>query len=257
MLSLTGGLSAVPSSLPTNKSKFRTSNTYFKRWYRNRNGSSIDVDVSCSQALVSSEIFEDTDNERHLKNDLYWNYNSRGGFQIATDENRDKSLTGISVALFAAHFGAMAAKCSLPCSFALLLSPDSGMNFAPSSSPQFQMSMLLFLSTLSIATGKICFGPIIDKVGGVASLKTLLILLSVLLSIVGLTTSFTTFTVCWILVDACFSTCWPGCLKCVYQTFSSDLWSKKVGMLAMVRILPLRYNTCSLFMSTYLLLEGC
>ena len=140
---------------------------------------------------------------------------------------------GMSIALFAAHFSVMAAKCSLPSCFALILSPESGLSFNPTLSPQKQMSFLLFLSTLSIATGKICLGPLIDKFGGLKSLKIQLVFLSFLLCMLGFSTKFFVFSACWICIDLCFSACWPGCLASVYETFDSHTWPRKIGMLAL------------------------
>lgn len=115
--------------------------------------------------------------------------------------------------------------------FALILSPESGLNF--STSPQQQMSTLLFLSTLAIALGKLTLGPVIDKFGGIMSLKALHLSLSVLLVSIGSVKSVTLFAICWVLVDLGFSSCWPSCLASVHQAFQPNLWTKKIGLLAM------------------------
>ena len=238
-LSLTGGLSSIPSSLSSDGYHCVKSIFKHRRRIVRRDVSKLGLNASfhpLNEAVHSQTNQETASDECSHEENVCLNYCSGGSQEFSHaigNETDQKNLTGMSIALFAAHFSAMAAKCSLPCSFALLLSPESGIHFSSASSPQLQMSLLLFLSTLSIATGKMCFGPIIDKVGGVVSLQMLLLSLSILLSIIGLTKNFTVFAICWILVDACFSTCWPGCLKCVYQTFNPNMWPKKIGMLAL------------------------
>ena len=156
-------------------------------------------------------------------------------FEESTAKENDKpkliNSAGMTISLFATHFAVMAAKCSLPSCFALIVAEGSGLKFG--GSPQRAMSTLLFLSTLAIAIGKILLGPVIDRFGGVVSLKALLCTLFALLGTIGTTTNFNVFAVSWILVDLCFSACWPGCLSSVHQSFQSHQWAGKVGMLAM------------------------
>lgn len=141
---------------------------------------------------------------------------------------------GMGAALAATYFSVMASKCALPAVLAQLTAPKVGLKFSSSwtSSNQLLMARLLALSTIAIASGKLTLGPVIDYFGGILSLKAALSALALLMGTISVTNSFEVFSVCWILVDFIFSSCWAGCINAIHQSFPQNQWAKRIGMLA-------------------------
>jgi MFS family permease len=141
---------------------------------------------------------------------------------------------GMNIALAAAYFTVMGAKCALPSVLAMLTSPDTGLTFAASwnMSPQQLVARQLTLSTLAIALGKVLLGPVIDHFGGVLSLQVALSTLAVLLSIIAASQPFMLFAVCWVMVDFIFSSCWAASINAIHQSFPAKEWSQQIASLA-------------------------
>jgi MFS family permease len=141
---------------------------------------------------------------------------------------------GMGIALAAAYFTVMGAKCALPSVLAMLTSPDTGLTFAASwnMSPQQLVARQLTLSTLAIALGKVLLGPVIDHFGGVLSLQVALSTLAVLLGIIAAAQPFMLFAVCWVMVDFIFSSCWAASINAIHQSFPSEEWSQQIASLA-------------------------
>mmetsp|Transcript_21618 Transcript_21618/g.30114 ORF Transcript_21618/g.30114 Transcript_21618/m.30114 type:complete len:468 (+) Transcript_21618:2-1405(+) len=143
----------------------------------------------------------------------------------------------MAAALFSTYFAVMGAKCALPSVLSLVMASSSngGLSFPTSSSgltPNQLMARTITLSTLTIALGKAICGPIIDKMGGVLSLQVCLTGLLVLLGLIACSQSFALFSVCWILVDFFFSSCWASCVAAVHQSFPRHEWGQRIGLLA-------------------------
>lgn len=152
--------------------------------------------------------------------------------QVQTHASTKKQLVSLSLAI--SYFCVMGAKCALPSVLPLLMSPTIGLTFQSwASSPQAVFAQILTIATLSVALGKVLLGPIIDYYGGTASMKTALLVLFLLLGTISFTSSFWVFTVCWILIDFCFSSCWAACINAIHQNFEPALWGPQVGRLAM------------------------
>ncbi|GKY91206.1 hypothetical protein MPSEU_000093300 [Mayamaea pseudoterrestris] len=145
-----------------------------------------------------------------------------------------RQRSGMSLAITSVYFTVMAAKCALPATLSLLTDPKTGLVFHNSLlTPQQVFSQILFVSTSAIAVGKLLLGPVIDYFGGIRSLQVSLLALSVLLAIISVSSSVTTFAICWVLVDFIFSSCWAACINAIHQCFpdASD-WSMQIGRLA-------------------------
>eukprot|EP00550_Attheya_septentrionalis_P010536 CAMPEP_0198303582 /NCGR_PEP_ID=MMETSP1449-20131203/56961_1 /TAXON_ID=420275 /ORGANISM="Attheya septentrionalis, Strain CCMP2084" /LENGTH=515 /DNA_ID=CAMNT_0044006077 /DNA_START=250 /DNA_END=1794 /DNA_ORIENTATION=- len=173
--------------------------------------------------------------QRHPRPSLFM----RGGASIVVDEEDvekeriKRTRAGMTVALFATHFTVMGAKVGLPCCLAMLTSQSTGLTFSSSKgTPQEQFARILGLSTMAIAGGKLVLGPLIDRVGGIFSLRVALAFLTTMLGCIALGQHISVFAICWILVDFIFSACWAGCLNAVHQSFPEEDWSTKVGILA-------------------------
>lgn len=138
----------------------------------------------------------------------------------------------MSCALFATYFTVMGAKCSLPSTFALLTSDNSGLINTFSTSPSQILSSTLTTSTISIAFGKIVLGPVIDSRGGVKILQIALGSLMTCMLLIASTSSFRMFCTMWIMVDFIFSSCWAACLNAVHGVFDEHDWPGKIGELA-------------------------
>jgi MFS family permease len=148
-------------------------------------------------------------------------------------DTESRRLRLVSLALASSYFAVMGAKCALPSVLPLLLSPTIGLSFPSwTTSPQALFAQLLTISTLSVAIGKLLLGPVIDHFGGTASMQAALIVLFLLLGTISVTTSFWIFTTCWILIDFCFSSCWPACINAIHQNFAPNSWGAQVGRLA-------------------------
>ena len=140
---------------------------------------------------------------------------------------------GMTVALASTYFAVMGAKCALPAVLSLLTSPDRGLVFASTKTPQSNMAKLLGLSTVAVAMGKVLLGPVIDALGGIRSLQIAVgALIGLLATISCATSSFQMFATCWIFVDFIFSSCWAGCINAIHQSFPTEEWGKQIGMLA-------------------------
>jgi MFS family permease len=141
---------------------------------------------------------------------------------------------GMGIALAAAYFTVMGAKCALPSVLAMLTSPTTGLTFAADWNllPQQLVARQLALSTLAIALGKLMLGPVIDHFGGVLSLQVALSLLAVLLGIISASQPFMVFAVCWVMVDFIFSSCWAASINAIHQSFPPEEWSQCVASLA-------------------------
>lgn len=139
---------------------------------------------------------------------------------------------GMALALFMTYFTVMGAKCALPSVLSQLTS-EQGLDFAGwATSPQSLLAQQLTLATFAVAFGKLVLGPVIDRYGGVTSLKACLLGLLLCVGRISTATSFTTFAVCWIFVDFMFSSCWAACIHAVHQSFPPDEWAKRIAMLA-------------------------
>jgi MFS family permease len=140
----------------------------------------------------------------------------------------------MGIALAAAYFTVMGAKCALPSVLAMLTSPETGLTFATSwnMSPQQLVARQLTLSTLAIALGKVLLGPVIDHFGGVLSLQVALSTLAVLLGIIAASQPFMLFAVCWVMVDFIFSSCWAASINAIHQSFPAEEWSQQIASLA-------------------------
>lgn len=145
-----------------------------------------------------------------------------------------KRRTGMSIALTAAYFTVMAAKCALPSTLSMLTSPNNkiGLSFPVDVHAQQVFAKMLFTSTSAIAVGKTLLGPIIDKFGGTRSLQFALLSLSVLLATISVTQTIHVFAFCWVLVDFVFSSCWAACINAVHESFPENEWATHVGSLA-------------------------
>ena len=148
---------------------------------------------------------------------------------------------GMSLSLAMTYFTVMGAKCALPAVLSLLMAPDTGLTFPPTSktdmmmmmmTPQQLVARLLTLATLAIALGKLLLGPLIDHWGGIFSLQVALTLLMILLGTIASCQSFAVFAVAWIAVDFIFSSCWAGCINAIHQSFPSTQWAAQIGTLA-------------------------
>lgn len=138
----------------------------------------------------------------------------------------------VSIALAAAYFSVMGAKCALPAVLPLLLSPTIGLTFPPNTEPQHLFARQLTVATLAVALGKLCLGPVIDHLGGSLALRIALLCLTLLLGTISLSQTFVVFTCCWVLVDFCFSSCWAACLNAIHENFEEERWGREIGNLA-------------------------
>ena len=139
---------------------------------------------------------------------------------------------GMAFALFMTYFTVMGAKCALPSVLSQLTS-EQGLDFAGwAASPQSLLAQQLTLATCAVAFGKLVLGPVIDRFGGVTSLKACLLGLLLCVGRISTATSFTTFALCWTFVDFLFSSCWAACIHAVHQSFPPDEWAKRIAMLA-------------------------
>ena len=138
----------------------------------------------------------------------------------------------MAIALFSTYFSVMGAKCALPSTFNLLISPDSGLKFTQAQEPQQIMSRVLTISTAAIAVGKFVLGPVIDRFGGTLCLKIALSMLMAALGLIASTKSFSIFACSWILIDFIFSSCWAACLNSIRLTFQEEDWAGRIGSLA-------------------------
>eukprot|EP00978_Attheya_sp_CCMP212_P025542 scaffold82373_cov51-Attheya_sp.AAC.3 len=140
--------------------------------------------------------------ERHPRPSLFM----RGGTAIFADEEdvekerSKRTRAGMTVALFATHFTVMGAKVGLPCCLAMLTSQSTGLTFPSSKgTPQQQFARILGISTMAIAGGKLVLGPLIDRVGGIFSLRVALAFLTTMLGCIALGQHISVFAICWIL----------------------------------------------------------
>ncbi len=140
----------------------------------------------------------------------------------------DRQKIVMTVALFSTYFAVMGAKCSLPSTFNLITSTQSGLNFHDQD-PNQLISKVLTISTGAISFGKFVLGPVIDKFGGVLCLKVALSMLMGCLAMIASTNSFGVFALCWITVDFIFSSCWAACLNAIHHTFPEDEWASNIG----------------------------
>mmetsp|Transcript_4609 Transcript_4609/g.6550 ORF Transcript_4609/g.6550 Transcript_4609/m.6550 type:complete len:568 (-) Transcript_4609:33-1736(-) len=205
-----------------------------------------------------SSPFTTTNEQNYQKND-WFAYFPRGGRQktrsintgggrissshLSVVENNGeeiqnlKARKGMAAALFSTYFAVMGAKCALPSVLSLIMASSSngGLSFPTSSSGLTSnqlMARTITMSTIAIALGKAICGPVIDKVGGVVSLQVCLIALVALLGIISFSQSFMAFSVCWVLVDFIFSSCWASCVSAVHQSFPRHEWGQRIGLLA-------------------------
>ncbi|KAL7461292.1 hypothetical protein ACHAXS_001713 [Conticribra weissflogii] len=92
------------------------------------------------------------------------------------------------------------------------------------------------MSTLSIASGKLALGPMIDSFGGVASLQIALSTLALCLGFIGFgkqtCPTLKILSVYWIIVDFAFSSCWAACVKTIREYIDEKRWAKEIGRLA-------------------------
>ena len=140
---------------------------------------------------------------------------------------------GMAAALFSTYFCVMGAKCALPSVLSLLLHPSTGLDFSGwSSDPQQLFSRQLTIATMAVAFGKLLLGPVIDTIGGIASLKIALTALCMLLLTIAQGNRFMTFAICWVFVDFIFSSCWAACISAIHQCFPQEEWAKRVGNVA-------------------------
>ena len=160
----------------------------------------------------------------------------RGGDSFNDNGNNSQTKT-LSASLFLTYLTVMAAKCALPSTLALLTAPNSGLlHHNTILSRQDVISRLLALSTVSIATGKLLLGPIIDSLGGVSSLQIALTILFICLGSIGTQTlcpTLISFAIYWIIVDFAFSACWAACVKSIRDYLPEESWSREIGRLAM------------------------
>lgn len=152
----------------------------------------------------------------------------------ADDEELQQAQRGMSVALAVSYFTVMGAKCALPSVLSLLRDPATGLVFPKNGrrQPDELVSLLLTLSTLAVAMGKLMLGPVIDRFGGIFSLQVALSALGALLAAISVGSSFTSFAVAWIFVDFIFSSCWAGCINAIHQSFPPEQWAGRIGSLA-------------------------
>ncbi|KAL7550046.1 hypothetical protein ACHAWF_015196 [Thalassiosira exigua] len=163
----------------------------------------------------------------------------RAGGSDSGDEGDEgvAKTRGISISLFVAYLTVMAAKCALPSTLSMLTSPNSGLSHINESlSRQDVMSRLLALSTLSVAAGKLLLGPVIDRCGGVASLRAALSTLFVCLGAIGIGSrtcpTLSAMGTYWIVVDFAFSSCWAACVKAIRDYLPEERWPREIGQLA-------------------------
>ncbi len=117
-------------------------------------------------------------------------------------DNAHNHQRGMAAALFSTYFCVMGAKCALPSVLSLLLHPSTGLDFSAwSLDPQYLFSRQLTIATMSVAFGKLLLGPVIDAIGGIASLKIALTALCMLLLVIAQCNRFMTFAICWVFVD--------------------------------------------------------
>jgi MFS family permease len=152
----------------------------------------------------------------------------------ASDPEILSQRRGMGIALAAAYFTVMGAKCALPSVLAMLTSPTTGLTFAVGGnlSPQQMVARQLTLSTLAIALGKVLLGPVIDYFGGILSLQVALSTLAVLLGIISVSQPFMLFAVCWVMVDFIFSSTWAASINAIHQSFPPEKWSQQIASLA-------------------------
>ena len=160
----------------------------------------------------------------------------RGGDSFNDSGNNDQT-NALSASLFLTYLTVMAAKCALPSTLALLTATNSGLlHHNTILSRQDVISRLLALSTVSIATGKLLLGPIIDSLGGMSSLQIALTILFLCLGSSGTQTlcpTLISFAIYWIIVDFAFSACWAACVKTIRDYLPEESWSREIGRLAM------------------------
>jgi MFS family permease len=148
-------------------------------------------------------------------------------------DNAHNHQRGMAAALFSTYFCVMGAKCALPSVLSLLLHPSTGLDFSAwSLDPQHLFSRQLTIATMSVAFGKLLLGPVIDAIGGIASLKIALTALCMLLLVIAQCNRFMTFAICWVFVDFIFSSCWAACISAIHQCFPQEEWAKRVGTIA-------------------------
>ena len=160
----------------------------------------------------------------------------RGGDSFNDSGNNDQT-NALSASLFLTYLTVMAAKCALPSTLALLTATNSGLlHHNTILSRQDVISRLLALSTVSIATGKLLLGPVIDSLGGISSLQIALTILFICLCSIGTQTlcpTLISFAIYWVIVDFAFSACWASCVKTIRDYLSEESWSREIGRLAM------------------------
>jgi len=179
-------------------------------------------------------MFQCNNNIQSVKRSTYLiSYSTiRGGDNDSNDHTKT-----LSASLFLTYLTVMAAKCALPSTLALLTAPNSGLlHHSTMLSRQDVISRLLALSTVSIATGKLLLGPVIDSLGGISSLQIALTILFTCLGSIGTQTlcpTLISFAIYWIIVDFAFSACWAACVKSIRDYLPEESWSREIGRLAM------------------------
>jgi len=139
---------------------------------------------------------------------------------------------GMTAALFMTYFSVMGIKSALPSVFSQLTSAQ-GLDFGGwTATPQTLLARQLIMAAFAVALGKLLLGPVIDRYGGVMSLRFCLCGLLLCTSRLSSTTSFTNFAICWIFIDFMFSSCWAACLHAVHQSFPPDEWADLIAILA-------------------------
>jgi len=180
---------------------------------------------------IEDEYSNDAITKVYRSNMTFGKLIHRAGGKMSDVRKRQDLL--MSMALFASYFTVMFGKCALPSTFALITSKDSGLVLQNANAiPQQILAQILTVSTIAIAVGKILLGPVIDKYGGVLSLKVALTSLLGSLLVISSTSSFRIFSIALICVDFIFSSCWAACLNAIHQSFSLEHWSSSIGLLA-------------------------
>lgn len=216
-----------------------------------------DTDLSQQQLVKDGRVLQ-TNGHRgtnllRLYSSQTVNSRDEQGWRTKLARSSENGL-GMTCALFLTYFAVMGAKCALPSTFSLLTSLETGLLFPKPTglvTPSQQMSRVLTLSTVAIALGKLVLGFVIDRCGGVRSLKIALCTLSILMARIATAQTFNVFAVSWILVDFIFSACWPACIKAIHEFFPPNQWVSSIGMLVMAA----RIGNAAAFSSFALLLS--
>jgi len=184
---------------------------------------------------TSNVMFQYNNNRQSVKRST--NLISFSTIRGGNNGNNNDHAKTLSASLFLTYLTVMAAKCALPSTLALLTAPNSGLlHHNTILSRQDVISRLLALSTVSIATGKLLLGPIIDSLGGISSLQIASTILFICLGSIGTQTlcpSLISFAIYWIIVDFAFSACWAACVKSIRDYLPEESWSREIGRLAM------------------------